>query len=342
MVFDAVLDYALLKPGTVAAATRCRRTRAWSLAWRRPRSRSGRSPGARGHGQVHPEAEGPGRRRAATLNGRSPAIVADARARSSASRGSASPLPPRRPTRPTPPADRHRRGGLGRPCRALRARPSALHGGDRAPGDPHQRRRDDGRRADRAGIQPEETTGLAILSTMPGVIAHISEELRARRPIRTVPDQDQLRATLLAVSCVRRPIGGRGGPTIGSGHRGGLRHRKAIALGLRRAGRCRARRRTFVAPDRRGRRGVVGGGRGARPHRGRHRLLRRGGAHRRRGRRRRGVGDGQRGGASSTATPASTETSPSCGTVIDVNPDRLLQRLPGRREAGSRGSSRSG
>jgi len=37
---------------------------------------------------------------------------------------------------------------------------------------------------------PEETTGLAILSTMPGVIAHISEELRAGRPIRTVPDHD--------------------------------------------------------------------------------------------------------------------------------------------------------
>ena len=38
------------------------------------------------------------------------------------------------------------------------------------------------------GFTPEETTGLAALSTMPGVVAHISEELRAGRPIRMVPD----------------------------------------------------------------------------------------------------------------------------------------------------------
>jgi citryl-CoA lyase len=39
------------------------------------------------------------------------------------------------------------------------------------------------------GFTPEETTGLAILSTLPGVIAHISEELRGGKPIRVIPDQ---------------------------------------------------------------------------------------------------------------------------------------------------------
>jgi citrate synthase len=38
------------------------------------------------------------------------------------------------------------------------------------------------------GFTPEETTGLAILSTLPGVIAHVAEELREGRPIRTVPE----------------------------------------------------------------------------------------------------------------------------------------------------------
>lgn len=38
------------------------------------------------------------------------------------------------------------------------------------------------------GFTPDEMTGLAVLSTMPGVIAHISEELHNGRPIRTVPD----------------------------------------------------------------------------------------------------------------------------------------------------------
>ncbi len=38
------------------------------------------------------------------------------------------------------------------------------------------------------GFTPDEMTGLAVLSTLPGVIAHISEELDNGRPIRTVPD----------------------------------------------------------------------------------------------------------------------------------------------------------
>jgi citrate synthase len=41
------------------------------------------------------------------------------------------------------------------------------------------------------GFTPAEGTGLAILSTMPGVVAHISEELNAGHPIRVVP-RDQV------------------------------------------------------------------------------------------------------------------------------------------------------
>jgi citrate synthase len=37
------------------------------------------------------------------------------------------------------------------------------------------------------GFTPEEMTGLAIISTLPGVVAHISEELRDGRPIRIAP-----------------------------------------------------------------------------------------------------------------------------------------------------------
>ncbi|WP_270888337.1 citryl-CoA lyase [Pedococcus sp. 5OH_020] len=40
------------------------------------------------------------------------------------------------------------------------------------------------------GFTPEEGTGLAILSTLPGVIAHISEELADGRRIRVVPRAD--------------------------------------------------------------------------------------------------------------------------------------------------------
>jgi citryl-CoA lyase len=38
------------------------------------------------------------------------------------------------------------------------------------------------------GFRPEEMTGLAVLSTLPGLIAHVSEELASGRRIRTVPD----------------------------------------------------------------------------------------------------------------------------------------------------------
>jgi citryl-CoA lyase len=37
---------------------------------------------------------------------------------------------------------------------------------------------------------PAEMTGLAIISTMPGVVAHVSEELNSQTRIRTIPDHD--------------------------------------------------------------------------------------------------------------------------------------------------------
>lgn len=40
------------------------------------------------------------------------------------------------------------------------------------------------------GFTPQEMTGIALISSMPGVIAHISEELNSKVRIRTVPDAD--------------------------------------------------------------------------------------------------------------------------------------------------------
>lgn len=39
-------------------------------------------------------------------------------------------------------------------------------------------------------FSPAEMTGLALISTMPGVVAHVSEELKSKTRIRTVPDQE--------------------------------------------------------------------------------------------------------------------------------------------------------
>ncbi|MCP8465061.1 citryl-CoA lyase [Pseudomonas sp. ZM23] len=38
------------------------------------------------------------------------------------------------------------------------------------------------------GFTPQEMTGLAVISTMPGVVAHISEELQSKVRIRVIPD----------------------------------------------------------------------------------------------------------------------------------------------------------
>lgn len=39
------------------------------------------------------------------------------------------------------------------------------------------------------GFSPEEMTGLAVMSTLPGVIAHISEEMSSGKRIRVIPDE---------------------------------------------------------------------------------------------------------------------------------------------------------
>lgn len=39
------------------------------------------------------------------------------------------------------------------------------------------------------GFTPEEGTGIAVLSTLPGVIAHVSEELTNGKPIRVIPPE---------------------------------------------------------------------------------------------------------------------------------------------------------
>ena len=39
------------------------------------------------------------------------------------------------------------------------------------------------------GFTPDEMTGLALISAMPGVVAHVSEELRSAVRIRTLPDE---------------------------------------------------------------------------------------------------------------------------------------------------------
>lgn len=40
------------------------------------------------------------------------------------------------------------------------------------------------------GFLPQEMTGIAIMSSLPGVVAHLSEELESKVRIRTVPDGD--------------------------------------------------------------------------------------------------------------------------------------------------------
>ncbi len=40
------------------------------------------------------------------------------------------------------------------------------------------------------GFSPAEMTGLAVTSTIPGVIAHVSEEIRGKVRIRGIPDED--------------------------------------------------------------------------------------------------------------------------------------------------------
>ena len=69
------------------------------------------------------------------------------------------------------------------------------------------------------GFTPDEMTGLAVLSTLPGVIAHVSEELASGRRIRTVPD-DQVDYTAIddratSPPTVASPVGST--PHLGEG-----------------------------------------------------------------------------------------------------------------------------
>ncbi|MNF17620.1 citrate synthase [compost metagenome] len=40
------------------------------------------------------------------------------------------------------------------------------------------------------GFTPAEMTGLAVISTMPGVVAHVSEELQSKVRIRAISDNE--------------------------------------------------------------------------------------------------------------------------------------------------------
>ncbi len=40
------------------------------------------------------------------------------------------------------------------------------------------------------GFTPEEMTGMAVISTLPGTVAQISEELASGARIRGIPDRD--------------------------------------------------------------------------------------------------------------------------------------------------------
>ena len=190
-VLNAVLDYALLKPGTVAAR--------YAVS-ANPSMVAGLATAVLSIGQftLAPEdtarfvADSYARHQAsgATLDETAAAIVADARAR------------------------KQRIPGLGHPLfkrvdpRAAKLKSVAVAEGlwseqadlyelvhqrfVEAAGKPDIPINDVGMMAVvllELGFTPDEMTGLAVLSTMPGVIAHISEEMQSGRPIRVMPDE---------------------------------------------------------------------------------------------------------------------------------------------------------
>jgi citrate synthase len=190
-VLNAVLDYALLKPGTVAAR--------YAVS-ANPSMVAGLATAVLSIGRftLAPEdtarfvADAYARHQAsgATLDETAAAIVADARAR------------------------KQRIPGLGHPLfkrvdpRAAKLRSIAVAEGlwseqadlyelvhqrfVEAAGKPEIPINDVGMMAVvllELGFTPDEMTGLAVLSTMPGVIAHISEEMQSGRPIRVMPDE---------------------------------------------------------------------------------------------------------------------------------------------------------
>jgi citrate synthase len=39
------------------------------------------------------------------------------------------------------------------------------------------------------GFSPAEMTGIALISSMPGVVAHVSEEIQTKKRMRVIPDE---------------------------------------------------------------------------------------------------------------------------------------------------------
>ena len=182
-VLNAVLDYALLKPGTVAA--RYAVSANPSMVGRLAAAVLVRRPlhaGTRGHRPLHHSTPTTGTWRPAARSRR-----------------------PRRRSWTTPRAATERIPGFGHPLfkridpRAQRLKDVAVAEGlwseqaelyehdpprlRRATGKPDIPINDVGMMAVvllELGFSPDEMTGLAMLSTLPGVIAHVSEELRDR------------------------------------------------------------------------------------------------------------------------------------------------------------------
>jgi citrate synthase len=189
-VLNAVLDYALLKPGTVAAR--------YTVS-ANPSMVAGLATAVLSVGRFTLAPEDTGRFIAAcharhealggSLAETASAIVAEARARKERIPGLGHP----RFERIDPRAQRLKAVAVAEGLWSERAELYELvhRTFTEAAGKPDIPINDVGMMAvvlSELGFTPDEMTGLAVLSTLPGVIAHISEELRSGRPIRTVPD----------------------------------------------------------------------------------------------------------------------------------------------------------
>jgi citryl-CoA lyase len=190
-VLNAVLDYALLKPGTVAAR--------YAVS-ANPSMVAGLATAVLSVGQftLAPESTGRfiadsyARHRASgtTLEDTASAIVADARAHKERIPGFGHPLF----KRIDPRAQKLKDIAIAEGVWSERAELYELihQRFVEAIGKPDIPINDVGMMAVvllELGFTPDEMTGVAVMSTMPGVIAHISEELREGQPIRVVPDE---------------------------------------------------------------------------------------------------------------------------------------------------------
>ena len=183
-VLNAVLDYALLKPGTVAARYACRPTRAWSPGSPPPCCRSGRTRWRR---RTPPASRSPptnvmSRRAAPVARRDRGAIVDDVRARKERIPGIGHPL-----FKGVDPRAEAQEVAVAEGLWSDRAELYELvhHAFVDAIGKPDIPINDVGMMALvmlELGFTPDEMTGLAVLSTLPGVIAHVSEELASGTP----------------------------------------------------------------------------------------------------------------------------------------------------------------